>query len=256
MQLWTWKTAQSIVDASDSPEHDLPSPYQFSMLIGICMASSDRLRRWASYRYFRQQRMKAPLSPKVLIQAALMLFWCLAMATLMFAADTLIHYTTKTVDLDRVSVSSNVQAFGRGLSQECLSLNRRSNDGFPCTINTFISDDAYFKAQNEMLFLLQNTSQTSEVRTFRTDNGTDVAFLLPKVQNISPYIDYRASTIGITTQCKPISQLCNFEAMSNRSDYARFSCNPKFYGALGLIANETYNPNIPPLAFEMSKNLM
>src|ERR1700753_833157 len=105
MQLWAWRTAQSMVEASHlRTEDELPTPYQLSLLIGILLASPDKMRRYLSYRFFRQprigaplppackslwylsyrcfrqQRKEAPRSPKLLKQAGLMLCLCFLMA--------------------------------------------------------------------------------------------------------------------------------------------------------------------------------
>ena len=177
------------------------------------------------------------------------------MATLLFAADTLIHYTTKTIAYDQVEVSRVAQEYGRGLSQECLSMNRSENAGFPCSENSLIPMNDYLHQQNEMLFLSLNSSQISEIRIVTVD-GDDIALLLPKTQNLSPYLDYRASTIGITTQCKPISNLCNFGVWGPDDEYSGFYCSSKFWGSLGEAVNGSSNEGIPPLAIKTGPNLM
>jgi len=255
MELWTWRTTKAMVEASKLSVDELPTPYQLSLLVGICMASFDRLRRWTSYRSFRTQRRKAPRSPKLLVQAGLVLYLCFIMATLMLAADTLVHYTTKTVEYHQVEETSSVQAFGRGLSQQCLSMNRTANSGFPCSINSLIPTNDYLRQQNEMLFLLHNSSQISEIRVVTADGG-EIALLLPRTQHLSPYIDYRASTIGITTQCKPISHLCDFGVWGPNELYSNFSCSSKFWGVLGKTFNSTYDPDVTPLAIRVNTNLL
>lgn len=184
-----------------------------------------------------------------------MLYVCFIMAILTFAADTLVHYTTTTVEYHQVEESSSVQEFGRGLSQECLSMDRDANGGLPCSVNSLIPNNDYLRGQNEMLFLLHNSSQISEIRVATADGG-DIAFLLPKTQDLSPYIDYRASTIGITTQCKPISHLCDFGVWGPDDLYSGFFCSPKFWGVLGKTVNKTSDPDVPPLAFSINTNLL
>lgn len=258
MQLWTWKSAQSMAEASKLPtESELPTPYQLSLLIGILLASPDRLRRYTSYRYFRQQRTAARCSPKTLVQAARMLYLCLAMAILMFAADTSVHYTTRTVQYDQVSVDTTLQTSGKALSQECLAVNRSANYGFPCSVNNLIPINQYLAQKNEMLYLYQNVSQVSEIRMVGSDVG-DVALLLPKTQSLSSYVDFRASTIGVTTQCKPITPSCKFGVWGPSNAYSGFYCSPKFWGSLGEADTNasTTNQDYPPLGFKLSTNMM
>ncbi|EXJ59187.1 hypothetical protein A1O7_06619 [Cladophialophora yegresii CBS 114405] len=258
MQLWTWKTAQSMAEASKLPKADeLPTPYQLSLLIGMLLASPDRLRRYVSYRCFRQQRKKAPRSPGLLLQAGLMLSVCFLMATLMFSADTLVHYTTETIQYDQVRVDSIVQGSGRGLSEQCLSVKREENFGFPCSINNLISNEAFLAEHNEMLFLYHNSSQTSEIRVVASDVG-DMALLLPKTQSLSPYVDYRASTIGITSQCKPVTTSCNFDVWGPEDLYSGFYCSPNFWGSLGGSETNVSVPgtDYPALAFKVDSNIL
>ena len=247
-----------MVEATKLPTQDeLPTPYQLSLLIGLLLASPDRLRRYLSYRCFRKQRRKAPRSPRVLLNAGLMLALCFLMATLMFGADTLVHYTTQTVEFDEVKVASLTDASGRGLSLECLTLNRTDNFGYPCSLNNLISDTAFLSERNEMLFLYHNVSQISEIRVVASDLG-NTALLLPKTTSLSPYVDFRASTIGITTQCKPITPKCDFGVWGPKKVYSGFFCSPRFWGSLGVpdsngsVAGVDY----PALGFRVDSNMM
>ncbi|KAJ9607577.1 hypothetical protein H2200_007655 [Cladophialophora chaetospira] len=261
MQLWTWRAAQTMVEASKmSSQDEMPTPYQLSLLIGILLGSTDRLRRYISYRCFRSQRRKAPRSSRVLLHASLMLCLCFLMATMMFSADTLVHYTTQTVQYDQVNVdtTNSLQAAGRGLSEECLSLKRANNFGYPCSINNLISDNEYLIEHNEMLFLYHNSSIFSEIRMVASDVG-DVALLLPKTPGLSPYVDFRASTIGITTKCKPVTPSCNFGVWGPDDLYSGFYCSPGFWGSLGQAdtANTTIpGTDFPALGFKIDSNLL
>jgi hypothetical protein len=262
MTLWTWRTARSLLYASSkSPARHLPTPYQCSLLIGICLASLDRLRRYTSYRWFRQRRTASP-TPPILTQAGLVLYLIVALAGAMLAADTLLHYTTSTVEIDDVKVSSTLGASGRGLSQECLQLNRLENYGLPCSLNNLEPREEFLREHNEVFFLHHNASQISEIRILPQNSSTkgDVAVLLPQTQGLSPYVDYRASTIGISTSCKAISKQCKFGAWGTNGMYSGFYCSPNFWGVLGKSANvsddsDFQDPDVPPLAFKLDPNL-
>lgn len=258
MELWTWRTAQSMVEASNlGTDCELPTPYQLSLLIGICMASFDRLRRWTSYRSCRQQRRKSPRSPVPLVQAGRMLYFSLFMVLLAFAADTLIHYTTSTVLFHQVVKVPVVHESGRGLSEQCLSMSRAANFGFPCSLNGLIPTDKFLKEQNEVFRLQKNSSQASEIQMAASDDD-NIALLLPWTSGLSPYDDFRASTIGIATRCKPISHVCNFEASGPNGTFSRFNCSSEFWGTLGRPVNASlaYEPDVPPLAFVVGDNIM
>jgi hypothetical protein len=262
MTLWTWRTARSLLRASSkSPARHLPTPYQCSLLIGICLASLDRLRRYTSYRWCRQRRIASP-TPPILTQAGLVLYLIIVLASAMLVADALLHYTTSTVELDDVKVSNTLGASGRGLSQECLQLDRMENYGLPCSLNHFSSEEDYQREHNEVFFLYHNKSQISEIRLLPKYSSTqgDVAVLLPQTQGLSPYVDYRASTIGISTSCKTITKQCDFGVWGPNDMYSRFHCSPNFWGVLGKSANvcddsDSHDPDVPPLAFKLSPNL-
>jgi hypothetical protein len=134
-------------------------------------------------------------------------------------------------------------------------MDRDANGGLPCSVSSLISENDYLREQNEMLFLLHNSSEISEIRVVPGDDG-DIAFPLPKTQYLSPYIDYRASTIGMTTQCKPISHLCDFGAWGPDDLYSGFFCSSKFWGVLGKTVNKTLDPDVPPLAISINTNLL
>ena len=181
----------------------------------------------------------------------------------MLAADTVLHYTTSTINVDDFSASPQLGQSGRGLSETCLHFNRTDNSGYPCTrnIELSISDyDAYLRQQNEMFDLRQNTSLTSEIRLAPAQSSVagDIAMLLPKSSTLSPFVDYRASTIGISTHCKLITNKCEFGVWGANDSYSGFYCSAYFYGVLGktaVIANDsstTDDPDIPPLASKLS----
>ena len=256
MDLWTWRTAQAMVEATSGSEpHNLPTTYQLSLLVGICLASVDRLRRWTSYRSFREQRKRAPRSPDVLVHAGLVLYLWLFMGCLMLAADTSVHYTTETIEYHQVSQSTNMQEFGRGLSQTCLNLDRMENYGKACSMNNLESNEDYQRERNEMLYLRHNTSTSSEIRLVE-GNPDLIAILLPKSDNLSHFTDFRTSTMGFSTQCKPITHLCNFYSWGPGGLYSGFSCSSNFWGNLGKRDNETSSSDMPPLATKLGSSFL
>jgi hypothetical protein len=265
MTLWTWRATQSLLLlSSEVGATKLPTPDQLSLLVGLCLASLDALWDYTLYRHFRprKNRKRTPVSP-VLVRTGLILYLTLFLSGTVLIADTVLHYTTSTINLDDVSVSKQLGGSGRALSETCLQLNRTENNGYPCSRN-FVSDlDTFYREQNEMFYLRHNTSQTSEIRLAPAQGSVlgDIAMLLPQSSTLSPFVDYRASTIGISTHCKPITDKCDFGVRGTNDAYSGFSCSPYFYGVLGkpaVVANDsttTDDPDIPPLAFKLSPNL-
>jgi hypothetical protein len=269
MTLWTWRATQSLLLLSSEVggATKLPTPNQLGLLVGLCIASWEALWDYILYRHFqaRNNRKRTPLSP-VLVRAGLVLYLTLFLSGTALVADTVLHYTTSTINLDDVSVSKQLGESGRGLSETCLQLNRTENGGYPCSVNIglSVSDyDAYLRGQNEMFYLRHNTSQTSEIRLAPAQGSVlgDIAMLLPQSSTLSPFVDYRASTIGISSHCKPITDKCKFGVWGTNDSYSGFYCSPYFYGVLGkpaVVANDsstTGDPDIPPLASKLSPNL-
>lgn len=254
MELWTWRVAHAMIMNSTTPDGDIPTSYQLSLLIGICLASPGRLRRLTSYRSCRSQRLKSPRSPRLLAQAGRMFSLCILLALVTLGADTLIHYTTETVENHVVTISKQLEEHGRGLSQDCIMFNRSENGRMPCTVNMLIPDRNYTGQQNEMFLLAQNASDRSEVRVVPTYMGL-LATLFPKTEHLSPYVDFHTSTVGFSTHCRPITQLCDFEPM-DADGVTRFNCSSKLYGVTGKSNADTLDTDYPPLAFRINKNIM
>ncbi|KAL2395313.1 hypothetical protein ABEF93_003711 [Exophiala dermatitidis] len=242
-------------------QHDLPTPYQYSLLVGLCLASTGRLRRYFSY-----SKTHGVIVPPILRRAARMLALSLFLACVVFATDTALHYTTSTINFDQVSISATVHSYGRGLSSDCLTLNRSDNFGLPCSRNGAVAEadyDTYVAGQNEIFFLQHGTSNISEIRLVDHPNlaNEKVALLLPQSDNLSPFRDYRAETTGVVTTCTPISSECQWKSWGHLDLYSQFNCSDEFYGVLGKAANVSNagtvvsDPDVPPLGFKPGAGL-
>jgi hypothetical protein len=188
------------------------------------------------------------------------------LSVVVLIGDTVLHYTTTTIPFDKISISTDRSEFGRGLSQQCLELNRIENGGLPCSINNQLAYEnftAYTVSENEISFLQLNTSTQSQIRILPKQQPArgDVATLLPQTKTLSPYVDYRASTIGVATQCNLISDKCHFTVGGPSDIYSFFNCSANFWGVLGkapLISElntKIQDPNVSPLAFKPALNI-
>ena len=261
MVLWSLRTARTIRAASDGSHYThLPTPYQLSLVVGLTLASTERLRRYIGYVFSKNSSS----IPPVLHHAALMLALSVLLAIAVFLGDTALHYTTNTVQFDQVvAVPQPSHAFGRGLSTQCLNFNRTSNFCYPCTLDLEEEQEVMAAQSNEAFFLQHNTSTQSEIRIIGDDtlkNG-DLAILTPQAQNLPRGIEYRGSTIGVSTQCLPISSQCNMWANGVDGTHTQFNCSANFFGLLGKAPNisEIYtkaqDPDVPPLDWKPSPNL-
>ncbi|EXJ95159.1 hypothetical protein A1O1_00278 [Capronia coronata CBS 617.96] len=242
--------------SSGTDQHALPTPYQYSLLVGLCLASTGRLRRYFSY-----SSSDGVIVPPILRRAARTLTLSLVLAVVVFGADTALHYTTSTINFDRISVSSDVHNYGRGLSSECLALDRSANYGLPCSRNAELAGedyDAYVAGQNEVFFLQHGTSNESEIRLVPnpTSPKENVALLLPQSDHLSPFRDFQTQTAGVITTCAPISSECQWKSWGPSESYSQFNCSNAFWGVLGKAANITNTGalisdiDVPPLGFK------
>ena len=273
MSLWALPVAHCLrVNSQKSNTSMLPTPYQLSLLIGITLASYERLWTYLCY-CFSKSRSKIP---PVLRHAALALSLAILVSLGAVLTDSALHYTTQTINYDLVAYGStqNYQP-GRGLSQRCLAVNRTENEGLPCTYDALGTNTNRVAEDMEKFYLQHNSSTHSRIQVMEMDpsTGEQLALLVPLEENIPLNIDFRASTIGISAQCSFITPSCNMRlATANFSSpdslYTVFNCSSAFYGVLGksphlidvstslqpgdLVATD---PDVPPLAYKPSANL-
>jgi len=261
MNLSSFQSALTMFHASSGTEQrDLPTPYQYSLLVGLCLAEVGRLKSYFSY-----STTDGIVIPPVLRRAARTMTVSLILAAVIFGADTALHYTTSTINFDQVSTVSEMHTYGRGLSEECLALNRTANYGLPCSRNGDLAVSNYYafvQEQNEVSFLKHDLSNISEVSLVSAPNQPPssehgkAVILLPQTANVSPYQDYRATTAAIITTCTPISSECQWKTIGAQDLYSQFNCTDNFYGVLGMAPNvsDTGNAlddsNVPTLGFK------
>ncbi|KAJ9605281.1 hypothetical protein H2200_009938 [Cladophialophora chaetospira] len=241
MSLYCLPVSRDLLDASQNGAYlHLPTPFQMSLLIGVLVASAQQLR---SYIWYLLHRRRSGIPP-VLHRAALVMLLSFFLAGGVFIADTVLHYTTSTIEFDQISIPSQPeQQLGRGLSEYCLKFNREL--GYPCSVTydgRQINPNADADA-TEASRLFHNMSQVSEVQVAAVDKlPADVAYLVPKQQTFNPNTDYKASTIGISTECRFINpEECHM--MLWKDYYSNFTCTDMFHGTLGMPPNVSANVN-------------
>jgi hypothetical protein len=243
----------------------LPTPYQLSLLVGVCLASVSQLK---SYFWYLVSRDRQTHLPPVLNRAAGIFTLSILLATGVFISDTALHYLTSTIEYDHITSSVQPErASGFGLSSMCLDLNRvADNGGFPCSMNTGLQfeDPNRTAKRNEMYRLQSNSSAISQIRITGLD-GEDgnVAIVIPNPKTLAPSDDYRASTIGIGASCQLTPPTaCGMKAFGDDNIYTQFNCSDNFYGVLGMSPNissgngeMSIDPNLSPLGFKPAVNL-
>jgi hypothetical protein len=194
-------------------------------------------------------------------RTALILKLSILLSALIFVADQVLHYTMKTALISQATNVDEVSAFGRGLTETCLLMNRETNGWLPCSEDFSLNITQFQAEQNSILFLQHGTSKVSSVELINIDEIHDNFSALLIAQDVSANTDYRASTIGVYAKCSPITSRCAMSPTGDPlEDYTRFNCSENFWGVLNKPPLQTTNasavdPDVPPLAFKWSRNL-
>jgi hypothetical protein len=260
MQIWSPYVARALLKASqENPEtsHPLPTPVQFSLLANMRAGRCDQIWKYVSH------RRRAPRTrPSILRQTAIILFMSLFVAFLTFLGDQFFHVWSESVNLYRYTVPKTSSSFGRGLTPECMAFNRSNNYGWPCTRDGSIPRQEYAERENDFSYIGANTSQLNQIRFLTATDlpRGDLAVLYPAPGALPPHVDYRASTLGVSTQCQFMTPICKIKHISNI--LTQFNCSDTFFGVLGKPANISYDmfskaqdPDVPGLAWKISPSL-
>ena len=260
MTLWGLPLAQSMRLASlEGRLNHLPTPYQISLLIGISLASYERLYRFLVYVMCRNR----PSIPRLLQQNAMMFCLTILLSIGVFCADTWLHYALETIPFfDVAEVSPPTSHFGRNINDYCLKYKRSDSYGLPCTFDRFGQNPDWSAQANEVFRLEHDASPLSQIQYFHDsafENG-DLAVLTPR--NIPAEIDFHAATIGISSQCETLSRSCDMRIGGGDGLHTLFNCSKSFWGILGAPAQTTQldgtvdmRPDISPLSYKPAMNL-
>jgi hypothetical protein len=233
----------------------LPTPYQISLMLGLSSGNPERLWRFEKY-----TRATSNEVPPMMRRTAMILKFSLVLSLAMFIADQCLHYTTTTVQIDQATAVESLNSFGRGLSAECLAMNRELNFWEPCSMDLTLDSFQRETAQNQMFFLQQETSDISTIRLVGTTSEPEIDMALLVAADVPSSTDYRASTVRVSTQCVRISSGCEMKKSGVEGSYTSFNCSEKFWGILNKSPPSSTNvsfvdPDFPPLSFKWAKNL-
>jgi hypothetical protein len=265
MTIWSPYIAQTVLKASQEhsgTSRNLPTPFQFSLLANMRAGRSDQIWKYISYQFEALRRQKNETRPPILRQTAFILFLSLFMTFLTFMGDQFFHIWSGSVVLDRYNVPQIFNSFGRGLTHRCITFNRTENLGFPCTLDNSLSNLEYIERQNDVANIQANTSQLNQIQFLTADDlpRGDLAVLYPAPSVVPSRIDYRGSTLGVSTQCQLMTPICRLKHLSDL--LTQFNCTETFFGVLGKSPNISYDmsskgldPDVPGLAWKVSTSL-
>jgi len=269
MGLWRLCTARGLQEATRLAETQkegnlrLPDVVDFRFVVGLVLASVEEFFSYCVHLWKRRL-----VVPPVLHKAAAMLLATLVLAGGVLTASTWLQIVMQAINFEAITTSpSPIFTFGRGLSKLCLDFNRTANGGRPCTCDMIRVESDYLPiaiAQTEIYYLQQNISRESEIRIVAEPDlpHGDLVVLIPRIDTRPNNIDYRASTIGVSTQCRPMTSQCNMQTIGPSGQHTQFNCTESFWGVLGKPPNVTTvahakaeDPDLLPMAFKPSQSL-
>lgn len=127
-------------------------------------------------------------------------------STMVFIADTWLHFTTKTTIFTQVLPNTIPANHSYSLRPECTDNPTPYSGLSGCTLNpaapvTFVMDGG------TTLKVLNNVSETTMVRTVSGD-GAEIAYLGNTPQPQLSAIDYTANTWAVESKCAPVTTKC------------------------------------------------
>ncbi|KAF2151988.1 hypothetical protein K461DRAFT_313753 [Myriangium duriaei CBS 260.36] len=208
-------------------ESALPTPYQLSLIIRFFNGGSfNALWFWLLYCFGwrRRQGQSAPVK-----QVALITIMATLLGVAVFLADTWLHVSTKSVNVPMLASMGYPPSLSFGLAPQYTSARCSGAAGaHNCAFN-FTPTSAFLRNSSTSLQVLHNTSSLATVSSYTDERGSFAYYSPPSDPSLST-IDYTASTYGIQTQCRPVSQQC-FLIKNNNTDFSQwlFNCSSVLY---------------------------
>ncbi|KAK5057838.1 hypothetical protein LTR84_011839 [Exophiala bonariae] len=210
MTLVSYPLARSYTRKSDlGVSNELPTTYQFKLIIGLLGGSLGSLWSWLDYCLWR----KPIKQTKLLWTTATALLASIVLSFGILAVDTWLHITTSTVPYDTLSSISAQPAFsyGRVLDPFCWNSTTQSeiDDSAQCIGSLGPpGNTVFFPSASETARTLTNLSTVNSVLSCNLRN-TSLAYVTAARRDSS--LDFQANTYAMSTTCKPVSQECNLE---------------------------------------------
>lgn len=146
---------------------------------------------------------------------------------LVFATDTWLHFTTKTINFTQVYPTSVQFNASYTLKEACYDVKTPWATG--CTIDPILALAFNLDGRNA-LQLLYNTSETMAIKSHEVD-GEIYSYYGVATQPKLANIDYTASTWGLKSKCKAVTPQCADESRFYGTG-SPFNCQFPFQGFL------------------------
>ncbi|PVF91842.1 hypothetical protein CPB86DRAFT_802522 [Serendipita vermifera] len=213
----------------DPAKRDLPTPYQYTLLLGL-FSGANIFAAWNAIKYFFRSPTQHPeLQQKgkrsnTRVQASyplemsfFTLLIALVIAYAIVAIDFSLHELSSAILLPKQSthVDPKSATYGRAFRDECIQSNPESTSDSPCTVRYGIPrvDEGtnYLDGYQEALRIFLGTSKFSQVISIPYEDS-EVAAIVSALDATILGSSYSASTVGMQAQCKSAMNSCEFDA--------------------------------------------
>ncbi|KAK5063183.1 hypothetical protein LTR84_005260 [Exophiala bonariae] len=201
--LVSYPVASGILTASIKQEAaQLPTPYQFSLLLKMLSGGSvSALWSWLQYAFgWKARREPQGRSVKTLTS---ILTLGIILSTFVFATDTWLHFTTKTVNFSQVTPTSDAFDLSFGVYDNCTDVSQTYS--FGCNMDNPASGAVLMSSTP--IEVLSNISDSMLIQT-HTIGSDQFAYLTNAQLSRLASIDYSAKSYAVQSQCKPVTSSC------------------------------------------------
>jgi hypothetical protein len=235
MELMAFKAAQNWIRNSRKADttENLPTPLQYGMAFNL--TSNPGLYSISLYlRYLFSRHQKVPQFIKWLFIASIVQ---VGLGTLTAVADIWLHLTATSVPWQTVTPLSSIStSYSRALTSNCTSgeyeykgenMSAYSFGTYTCATRDAATNDWI----NGIVEGLSTVNNISSVNTVHQVDG--ISFLGPS-QPLST-LDFRATTPGMRSSCKPISTICQL-GLDEIGAGTPYNCSNSYPGVAGEAA--------------------
>lgn len=245
--LISYPVAKQILRAGQTRRTDrLPTPFQLSLMLKMVTSGSPQA-LWNWWQYFWGWRGKKETQGKPMRLMTSILIIGLALSTLVFAADTWFHFTTKTINLTQVYPITTSLNTSVGLIPDCYHVNETFQGG--CTLNPGGST-TFLMQGPQTQSVIANLSTTMRVNTLASEKDVFTYVGNPPkaaLQNV----DYKSHTWGLKTECAPVTSQCVDEASISGTSL-RYKCPFAMEGSISTEAGTAFQNQYRMTYFEDS----
>jgi hypothetical protein len=257
--IWVYRVGRRLLQDTDNAKLDeLPTSREFAHLISLSAASLQRLVQYLWY------ARHATYQPRVLRRASGIAGLTFLFAGTIIISDISLHYTARSKVLGEAKLPGLSGDHSLRISDACMHLNRTDNAGFSCARNFLLwseNPQDYTDQQSRIINLSHNVSETVTVRIEGGQGASKpgTAIIVPKSETIPVGRDFRASTLGVRTECSLRTTECGFwtTGWQGTNQWA-FNCSDTFFGVLGKqprTAWDPLDPDQPPLTYKPTNQL-